>query len=184
MIPHCFQRLNYLAQISGRVIEKPIQEWDMPQTNIFLCKRADDHEDPNGPLTPPIVGDTVEKKITGGLSTLKHVELRALAEPTWEQLPYLLEVILDPLHEVCCQDSVDCLSVWQKLAILQFVDSFFIREFEFEAEVIAAAESGFDVIGKAVPDGGVGQVHGAKEINRRINFHFPQIGSLMIDIGI
>ena len=116
--------------------------------------------------------------LPGGLASKQETPAFVLLHPGGKKVLDAVQVPRDSRQKLLGEHVVQRLPAREQPALRELAEGAGVQEFQLQAQLLAGAERPLHVLGDPVPQGGVGDVHGAKEIDGRSGVDFPQVGVL------
>lgn len=160
-LPHA---LGLLGQVQ-------VEHGHAPGAHIRLRERVHHQHHPHGPLALPVARDGVEQVV--GVQPLAPL---CGCHPGGHHQLHVVQVALQAPVEIVGQHILQVLPVGQQLAAGQSRDGVGVCQVQLKVDAGTGLEGCLGVVWDKVPDTGVGDVDGAKQIGRGVAPNSPQEG--------
>lgn len=171
LLLHALHGPGALPHLLGLLGQVEIQHGHPPGAHISLREGVHHEHHPHGPLALPVARDGVEQVV--GVEPLAPLRWR---HPRGHHQLHVVQVALQAPVEVPRQHVLQVFPVRQQLAAGQRRDGVRVGQVQLEVDASAGLEGRLGVVGDKVPDTGIGDVDGAKQVGRGVAPNSPQEG--------
>lgn len=157
--PFCF-----LGQIQ-------IQDGHSSRLDVYLRQRVHHQHHPHWPLPLPVACNGIEEVVC-----IQPLAPLVWCHPRWHHEFDIFQVPLEPAVDVTGQQVLKVLPLWQQLAAGESRDGVGVGEVQLKVHYVTLLKGLLGVLWDEIPDTGVWDMDGAKEVRWGISLDGPQKG--------
>lgn len=171
LLLHPLHSPSTLLHLLSLLSQVEVQHGHTSGAHICLRERVHHEHHPHWPLALPVASNGIEQVVSvQPLASLRW------CHPRGHHQLHIVQVALQAPVELPWQHVLQVLPVGQQLAAGQCGDGVGICQIQLEVDTGAGLEGRFGIIRDEVPDPGVGNVDGAKQVGRGMAPNSPQEG--------
>lgn len=148
-----------------------IQDGHSSRLDVYLCQRVHHQHHPHRPLPLPVASNGIEEVVC-----IQPLAPLVWCHPRWHHELDILQVPLEPAVDVTRQHILEVLPLWQQLAAGESRDGVGVGEVQLKVHDVTLLKGLLGVLWDEIPDTGVWDMDGAKEVRWGISLDGPQEG--------